>query len=435
VLLGQSDGTPTDCISMISPAANTIALFVLRPEQGDLAQAWTRPFKSFAPTILRVDLDTTYIYWPGSRGGIVEAVDNALGTTLWKSPEFASLFEGEPKRPAGDRFPVPVVGEVRVSDLVVSMDDQTLLLIERGGRVAAFDLSQGGLLWAGPVNLTRVFDVAGVNSMLVLGGLVDQEGADAPPSIVAVEKRTGQPGPAIDLTSGESAKLSPSEHIRWMRADKKGRVVVSLATGLACIDPASGSTLWDQRQGAIKGDSLVACVAGLVADNHILVLDGTQRLYMVPLDTGETQQGPLVTGQNNFSRLDFPIRLSKRGDRILLSGAKGVLVYDLEGNLVGMDALDPDLILVNPAVTQRVVATITQMRAGDQLLPGRVQAGREDAYELYFLDVAGARLVGRDELLMLEEPSEIAAIDGKVLVTVEGITFVLDVPAETNPDR
>jgi outer membrane protein assembly factor BamB len=437
VLLGQGDGSPTDCVAMVSPTTSEIGLFVLRAEFGDVAPAWTRPYQPFAPTVLRIDLDATFLFWPGSRGGTVEAIDNADGSTLWKTTEFAALFPGEPKRPVGERFPVPISGDVRASDLVVSMDDATLLLIERGGRVAAFDLGSGTMLWAAPIKLSRVFDVAGTGKMLLAGGVIDQgdHNQDPPAAIIAIEKRTGHPGPPIELTDGETAKLTPGEHVRWMRSDAHGRVVVSLATGLACIDAATGTTLWDQRHGSIKGPALAASVAGLVADDRILVLNGSQQLYMVPLATGETESGRLVTDPNKQSKLEFPIRLSRRGDRIILTGAKGMLVYDLKGALAGVDALDPDMILVTPLAARNVVVSITQMPIGGQQIPGRVVALRDDSFELYFLDASSARLIGREEILVVEEPSEVAALDGKLLIAAGGITFVLDVPEIAPPNH
>lgn len=437
VLLGPGEGAPTDCIAMISPTTGEIGLFILRPEIGDLAQAWTRSYQPFAPTVLRIDLDTTYLFWPGSRGGSVEAIDNADGSTLWKTGEFASLFQGEPKRPVGDRFQVPVTGDVRAADLVVSMDDDTLLLVERGGRAAAFDLHSGTSLWANPTILTRVFDVAGTGDLLLAAGVVDQGDRDVgpppPPVIIAINKRTGNPGPSIDLTSGESAKLTPDEHVRWMRADAKGRVVVSLANGLACIDAPTGRTLWDQRQNAITGPALRASVAGLVAGDKILVLDGDRHLYMVPLATGETRGGLLATEKEKQSKLELPIRLSQRENRILLTGTKGMLAYDLSGQLAGADALDPSLILATPTVAASVVVTIAQQQAFVQPLPGRVLPQSEDSFELFFFDTDSARLVGREELLVMEEPSDLATIDGKLLITAGSITFVLDAPHEPHP--
>jgi hypothetical protein len=73
----------------------------------------------------------------------VEAIDNVSGRTLWKSEEFGALFSEEPKRVGDDRFPVPLAGEVRAADLIVSIDDRTLVLVERGGRGAAFDAEDG----------------------------------------------------------------------------------------------------------------------------------------------------------------------------------------------------------------------------------------------------------------------------------------------------
>jgi len=432
-LLGQGDGTPTDCIPMTNPSTGEIALFILRPETGEMESAWTRPYHPFAPTVLRADLHTTYLFWPGTRGGAVEAIDSVDGTTRWKTPEFSSLFSEEPKRPAGDRFPAPVAGDVRASDLVVSMDDNSLLLIERGGRAAAFDLVTGNSLWVNALPLTRVYDVAGSGPTLVAAGVVDNGAEELPPSIITIEKRTGKPGPSVNLTDGESAKLVPEEHVRWLRADTKGRVVVALATGLACIDPATGATIWDQRHGGIKGTPLSASVAGLLIDGSILVLDGDRQLHMVPLETGETQGTILSTDVNKQSKLEFPIRLSECNGSIVLTGSRGVLVYDLKGQLVGTDSLDPDLLLTTPLLTRSGIVAMTQMPAGHQPLPGRVPAMDDGSYEVYFLDLPSARMVARHEVLVAEEPGELAAVDGKLLISAGGITFVLDVPPDALP--
>jgi hypothetical protein len=42
-------------------------------------------------------------------------------------------------------------------------------------------------------------------------------------------------------------------------------------------------------------------------------------------------------------------------------------------------------------------------------------------------------MVARHEVLVAEEPGELAAVDGKLLISAGGITFVLDVPPDALP--
>ncbi len=420
VLIPPGPGSPTDCAFLHSPTTSSVALFVASPEEGALAQAWSRHYDAFAPTALKVGLDRTYLFWPGARGGSVEAIDNASGRTLWKSDEFGALFTDEPKRAGDDRFPVPLAGEVRAADLIVSIDDRTLVLVERGGRGAAFDAEDGRRLWAMATPLTRVYDIAGSGDLVVLAGVREEGGADAhdlPPRLLSLDRRAGTPGPPIALASREPT-AGAQEHVRWLRSDGQSRVLVAFAGGLAAFEPATGRTAWDQRNGHV-----VDAIAGLVSDGQVLALDANRHVWLLSTADGTGPETPLeseIAGQN---KVDFPLHLARVHGKTVLAGSRGVLVYDTAGALVGADALPPDSLLLTPAVAHGLVATVVKAGNADQ------DEAATDAVELVLLDTQSARVLARDRLVLSEEPLDLGFVDGKLLLTVGATTFALDLPA------
>ncbi len=420
VLIPPGPGSPTDCAFLHSPATSTVALVVVSPEEGRLAQAWTRRYDAFAPTALKVGLERTYLFWPGSRGGGVEAIDNASGRTLWKSDEFAALFADELKRPGDDRFPVPLAGEVRAGDLIVSIDDRTLVLVERGGRAAAFDAEDGRRLWALSTSLTRVYDIAGSGDLAVLAGVRDEGGGDPqelPPHLISLDRRSGAPGPAIALAGSQSVQ-GAHEHVRWLRSDGKGRVLAAFAAGLAAFEPATGRTLWDGRRGKI-----LDAVAGLVGDGQVLALDSDRRVWLLSTADGRGPEAPLETEIDGQSKVEFPLHLARVDGRMVLAGSRGVLIYDHDGKLVGADALPPESLLLTPAVADGLVAAIVQGPSTDHT------EDASDRVELVLLDTSSARVLARERLVLNDEPLDVGFVDGKLLLTVGSTTFALDLQA------
>lgn len=418
-LIAPGGGAPTDCAVLQSDVESKVALFVTSLETGELVLAWSRAFEKHAPSPLAVEIDTTYLYWPGPEGGSVEAVDNASGATRWKLDEFSRLFPGTLAAPraASERFSTPVGGEVRSGDLVVSLDATTLLLVERDGRAAGINLADGRLLWTVQAELPYVYDVAGVEGTLLLAGSTagGENAEELAPKLVALDKRSGRTVYSFGGGEGEQAQQL-SEHVRWLRAGPRG-VVVGLSDGVMLFDAASGAAVWSSR-GAIHSSGL-----GSVADEQVVVVDAEHRLWSLAL-SGEGEPKRLDLAE----KVDFPVRLTPTGAGVIVSSVRGVVVVGGEGLVRGADALDQGVLLATPAVGEEFTVAVEAMADTSVFATMREPAERRAPATIYTFENATARVVSRETIILPDEPAEAMVLDGKVLISAGHYTVVIDAP-------
>ncbi len=421
-LIAPGGGAPTDCAVLQSDVESQVALYVTALETGELVRAWSRTFEKHAPSPLAVEIDTTYLYWPGPEGGSVEAVDNASGSTRWKLDEFSRLFPGTlgAPRSASERFSTPVGGEVRSGDLVVSLDATTLLLVERDGRAAGINLADGRLLWTVQAELPYVYDVAGVEGTLLLAGSTTPAGGELAeelaPKLVALDKRSGRTVYSFGGGEGEQAEQL-SEHVRWLRAGPKG-VVVGLSDGVMLFDAKAGVPVWSNR------GRIIASGLGGVADEQVVVMDAEHRLWSLAM-SGEGEPRRLDLAE----KVDFPVRLTPTGSGVIVSSVRGMIVVGGDGMVRGADALDQGVLLATPAVGEEFTIAVEAMADTSVFATMREPGERRAPATIYTFENATARVVSRDTIILPDEPAEAMVLDGKVLISAGHFTVVVDSPA------
>lgn len=417
-LFPPSTGAPTDAIALSDPLAGQFGLFILRAEDARLVAAWTRPVESQSPTMLRIDLDASYLFWPSASGGSVEAIDSTSGRTLWKTPEFAAIF-ADGNRPGPDRFSIPVMGEVRAGELIVALDDKTLTLIERGGRAAAFDLIDGTRLWSRQLPLTRVHDIANVDGSLVVGGLTDtgKVGDPFPPRALCLDARSGEQRHELRIPEHDA---NSSDQVRLLRAGPKGLVFVAMTERLVAFEAATGNLAWEQRDREAR-----VAVAALTLDDHLFLLSDDRALSVF-----STADGSLAPPQRDqLAKIDFPVRLARLDNHVVLSSAKGVQIFDATGAIVGSDLADEDGWLFPPAIARNTIVALDgpPMISIPALMSQR--ANDVPPTRLVFLSSDTAKLINQQAIVVYADPTDLALLDGKVVITVGPMTAVLDAPA------
>lgn len=427
-LVTSERGGPTDCVMLEHGVSSRVGLFATLGETGKVVALWTRDYQQQAPTPVAIRLDDSYLYWPSVRGGLVEVVDNSTGVARWKSPDFASVFTAEQAAAyaSDEHFPTPNSGDVRAGDLMVALDDATLILVERGGRAAAFDVGTGKLLWTIVLPIRRVFDVASVEGLLVVAGdeksssEMDGKETTSAPRLMSVDRRTGAILSRVggDLSQGASDLLG--DHVRWVRSAGKGRVLAGLADGVAAFEARTCAQLWTLRGGEIRNPA-----TGMVVGEAAFVLDSTKALRLIGMDSGRLRPTSLDTKD----KIEFPFVLTPVGNRLVITSQMGLLVYGPDGELLGMDAMERDARgehmthLVPPAVGASYCVSVGEV-ADVPNLP-RPPAGLT-RYGLSVLSSQNGSMAGTRSVFLREEPIGMALVDGKVLVTAGPVTVVIE---------
>lgn len=401
-MLRAGPGTSTDCVMMYEERTQTAALWAASLGDGRLAPVWTRRARG-APTPLKVGLDVAYLFWPSARGGTIEAV-GLDGRTRWTTPEFLSLFDSPPVYDPNDRIPTPLEGHVRPESIVVSIDAEEIVLVQRTGFAAAISLADGRALWKKPLDLQRVYDVSHVGGVVVVSGAVRAPDGQLSAGVLTFDSRTGEP----------LARLPASvlgDHPRWIRPGPGGDGLVASAEGVARFDPRSGIVKWSTRAEALR-----ASTDGWVVGGSLIVLDSEMRLWQVALEGGAVSPAPL----ESRGKMSLPVAGMATDERLVLSTTQGALVVDGAGRVVGADSLDSAQ-LEPPLVARDVLVTIESPES---------DLGIADTapYRMFVLQAATGKVLTTHTLSLFEPPTSVVLLDGKVLVGQGVATLVLDCP-------
>ncbi|MBS0197261.1 MAG: PQQ-binding-like beta-propeller repeat protein [Planctomycetes bacterium] len=408
---GSSGGS----VVMISTSVGQVALWAVAAEDGKLRQVWTRPFEE-RPTLVRLTPDTTVLFWPTPSGGYAEAISNVggqgeVGATKWKTQEFGGLFAPVERADPQERFQTPLDGGVRPDDLIVLCDGKTLGIVQRRGRVAAFDMSQGKTMWSRQLDLPRVFEAEICGQHVLVGGSLPQR---------AVE---GKWMPAVSVLSmadgSEKTRLNREQlgdHPRWIReVDAGGDAIICTAEGLMRYNPANSAIVW-----SLPGAPGQASVGGWVVGGGLFVLTPDRGLWRVSLADG-TVQGEQI---NTMGKLQLPMSVRAANKRLLLCSSSGLLVVDEHGGVIGADALDHDATHIEaPEPGDSVfVAMEQETRVGEDV------SAEESTLRLFVFGNPSGKLMGTHKVRLYDSPQAITLIDGKIIIPAGAVTLVVDAP-------
>lgn len=405
--------TPVEHVVMASPATQRVGLWSAGITGGRLQLAWSRPVPGSAPTLLRLDAQAAYFYWPGPQGGSVEKVRVVGGQTEWTTPPIRVLVgAGGPDRMTDGlplSLPTPLDGEVQPTDLLVAADEQTLLLVERGGGAAAVDLASGKSLWSRSASLAVVHD-ADINAGIVaLAGVAERRGLEnTPPAprIALLDARTGEPVNNITTLTGAP---------RWIRLTPQSLLIAALDDRLIAWDAATGSVNWMMTDpGARRG------LDAWTFDDRLFLLDTDRQLWLASLASGRTLAGPLKGRERMGERLS--IFAAAAGPNVLFTTERGFLLYNAAGELIGADGGDARAQLLPTVAAESLLVTMGSQRY-------ELADGRWAARLMLFAPQTG-KLLKAHEIVLNEDPADVALLDGAIVITAGSSTVVLPAPVE-----
>jgi outer membrane protein assembly factor BamB len=405
-------GFSGDSVVMVNETAKQVALWGTGAEDGRLHELWSRPFQ-IRPVVIRVTPDVTLLFWPTPVGGSLEAVGMS-GESLWKTQEFSGLFggsgQGDGRNPQ-DRINTPLDGPVRPEDLMVSADARMLVLVQRRGRAAAFDLADGHLLWNKSLDINRAFDVEQAGDCVVISG-AGQPGRGGPDktgsALIALDKKTGNVRSRLDQST-------LGDHARWCRAVGKD-MVVATSDGLFRYDPATGKIAWNTPGAPGRGS-----YAGWVVGEALFVLDSDVNIWHVSLRDGKASAAPL----DARGRITFPVSATVMGDTLAISSSQGLVVFAQSGDVIGADGLDGQGSIQTPVPSDSMFVAVENNQHDD--------SDQGFVSKLYMFSCPSGKLVATERVRLFENPRQTTVLDGKVLLCEGPITLVLDVPADARP--
>lgn len=391
-------------------------------EGGELRHRWS---VSSEAELLRVDHRAVYLsdLGPGARSRrTVTRLDIETGDPVWTTPRFGDVFDGpDPFENVAGGVPVvdtPLQASAPLADVFALFDTETMVLVERTGRMAAFDLETGRLLWAhdrGAAPVQPVYDVAAGNGFVGVAGLrilpPGRERNRAVESVVAAyEIRTG----ALLYEHVDEA-----DRVRWIRVTPEGHILAGMDSSLASLDVFRQSVRWRADRMAVRDT-----IGAWALPGRAVYRDADDMLRIIDTSDGSGDDTPLMVE----GRLDTGFtsaRILPLGDRFALATRRGVALLGPDGDLEGVDQGPSAQRVLMPEFGERRVVTLGQ---------SGVRIGEDEnlyAYQLNVYDLASVKLVAPTVSLELGAlPMEMALLDEKILVSAGAVTVVLDAPVE-----
>lgn len=412
----ERDGAP-ELVLLLASDAKTLAAHAPQETGAGLKELWRRDCLS-PPRVLWQDASWICVLWQGADGGVIESLDTATGRTVWTSDTIRSLF---PLDAAAQRrmidsigrpmtIPTPTDGAVAITDLLFATDGRTIAIAERSGRVASIDAATGATRWTSRTSLDRVYQVDTNAGVIVLGGAIEREGTPDQPveltnAMIACDALVaGERSVATDVPGAMS----------WLRIGPDGVTLAGFEDGLIRADPASGRRFWTRYR-----ENTDRILDAWPAGERLMLLDSTRTLWMADPASGQIAEEPLRSDDRLATRQ--PVLARALSDRIVFASPRGIVIYDLEGNRIGADAIGAPDTLLPPRLGADVLVTIDTN-------PTDTGEGRR-THTLSVLDSRTARLIATREIAMLLPPESIGLVDGHILITAGGATIVISAPA------
>ena len=398
-----------------------------RTEQRELlTKAWSQSIGEGAkPYVIRATSDAVYFAVVKDTEVTVQKVGGSPMETRWKSEPLSKVFGGAESRlrklpGASQLFTTPAEGETQPSNLIVTMDDRTLVLVQRAGKAAAFDTDTGELLWSGRIGVGRVYDADLSSGTLAVGG--DQEiygdrGAvtELKPVVQIVDARTGRPTQRLGELTG---------HVRWVGFTDSGTLIAAMDSSVVCFDLASAQPNW-----TISSPEAMPVAAMWIFGDQLVLADQSRTLWLASIATGRLRQAALDMPRSHVDlsqTMDaFPIA-AVPGTGFGIATQQGLVLFGPDGALAGVDGMDGASSMIRPRPADgraMTIETIADGRASDGMM----------MFTLHALDVAGktgAALLDSRPVLLGARPSAMMLLDERVVVSAGNMTVVLKAPVK-----
>jgi outer membrane protein assembly factor BamB len=451
--------TPSYAGALAMMSDDDIGLWAVGPDSGKLERAWSEKLDDRSIELIALSGDGATLIFIGEETSELVRVTRGAATDIgpgvwrvrWRTMIDDSVFPPDATRglrrvPGGqvDQWQTPTGDWVSPSDLLVAMDERTLVLMQRSGQASGIDADTGDLLWtsATPVHQVADADVGG-GALVIVGEevLLGPRGqpVEIRPAAQVIDARSGNVIQRLSDIRGRP---------HWVRVSNDGACVLAADQALAAVDLATGRTNW-----SIADAELVPARAGWLVGESLVVLSPKRRLGLIEFSTGQLREVALQTPPGFLDQAQsvdvHPASGSTKdaaGDFIVLTPG-GVASFSGTGRLIGADGLGGSTLLLpaRPADDRLVsIETISDGRpAGLDNFIGRVvpPAGAEPDADgiapgadrmLFFsvlnMDPRSAAVTDRRTLLLGARPSDLALIDGRIAITAGLSTIVLSAP-------
>ncbi len=403
---------PTDQILLHSASSRQVSLFAPQAD-AKLGQSWTISYRDRVPSLVSVDTSSALFFWPSDEGGLLERLLTVGGTSAWKTPAFATLFR-EPNPTPHELVNTPRDGNVRKSDMLVTLDPQTVVLADHGGRVAAFDIESGRVLWQQSTVLGRLYDMiisadARETTLVLAGRAHATDAAPESPAILAIDLRTGRQSQII--------RGLPSD-IGWVRVSGSA-VAIGLDDRVVCLDLTSAAVNWMLADADMQG-TLSAWAFG----ESLYVMSARREVVQLDFAKGQRRQAALDT-RRRLSE-PSPIEVATVGPpadgRVAFMAKRGIAVFERDGTLVGLDAFDAGAEMLTPELADGMAVSV-------EANPRPTDAGT-DVVAVSLLSMPSARLVSTREVSIGAAPRDVVVLDNRIVITAGSVTLILPVPAK-----
>ncbi|MCC6320851.1 MAG: PQQ-binding-like beta-propeller repeat protein [Phycisphaerales bacterium] len=424
-LLRDSVPNVSSCLAM--ETERDVAVWTRSADNGQLSRIWSRPIDGPGAALIRSTPDAAYILSRGNRAAAVEKVALTNDARGWKTDPISHLFPPDDStrglNPAAgvmaDLFETPDDGLVPADDLVVVMDERTLVLVQRGGRACAIDTDTGEVLWSAATPVARVYDAQVAGGTLVIAGDAgrpDGAGAinDVTPTIQVIDARSGRMGQRLgDLDS----------RVRWVRLIDQGAggtLITGLENKVVSIDLTT-----NQRNWTIESAEIMPAAAAWVFGDRLLLMSTDRSLWLAAVGTGRLNLKPLETPRSHVQdtrELDAFLTTASADGPFAISTQQGVMIFGPSGELDGIDGLGGAAAMIPPLPAQNRVASIETTSSG------RGEDGSMQ-FSLHMFENGGGMMVYNHAILLGARPSAMALMDGKIALTAGAATVILDAPA------
>lgn len=404
----RSSSTPHDRV-IVRSVAGDVAMALVGGERGTL---WE--LKQLHAEVIAIDDRAVFLgvneadNRPHEPVRQVQAVDADTGATLWTTPPFygPDMFQ-EPTR-KGFQPLIPLRGRVPPDEITVLIDETTLIMLDRVGNAAGFDVATGVTLWKKHLRLEHVYDSWLGAGMLAVGGRTVPDGPEQDLfEVVLFEARTGD----------TIVRHAEPREITWLRISPEGDIVVGLAGDVIKLDPFRGEVSWRTVKQAAIGS-----LNGWTVGDRLIIRDGENKLHSIDMATGADifPISPPDVLEPGFSRM----RLRDLGGGLLgIATGHGVAIIDREGEVIGRDAPIRSTEVFPAAFGEKHVVTL-EMHGTSAL------GSNTDTYRLAIYELPSLRTVGERDIELVVPPDEVMVLDGRIVIAASPITVVLEAPVE-----
>jgi len=358
------------------------------------------------------------LLWMGERedNPRVIALDPGNGRSLWTTARLSDHIAPPLIADRGVLGQMPDGMPFDPRQTLPLLSDESVILVQRTGGVAAFDrTTDGGLRWSAATTLTQVHLAEAHGFGLVLAGVDrnDQDGTGRlEPLIVVLDPRTGE----------TRLRLRPQTNagVLWMIVDPLGSLLCATEEGLDMIDLLQGRRRWTNM-----ANDATDTRRGWRTDLHAIVEGRNGDVFSLAFEDGRISE-PFDIAVRGEWEPDSLRDLHMRGDRIVARYRDRIIRYDLSGNVLGADVISDNREYRALAMSQEHLVVLSQHRTSQEPVPGQGGLRTERRYRIYLMS-ENCRL----EADAIEVPpvtrrfNHAALIDGWLLLSTSSETMAL----------